>query len=104
MRSFCTVFDERRYIDDGPVGEVAGICHGAAGTLAVAEAFALHAGIPAAGILRNRLLEFLADRLTEVQELGKENMSLLTGAAGVLAVLLTCEGGKRGWLAQIALR
>jgi lantibiotic biosynthesis protein len=104
MRSFCTAFEERWYLDDGPVDATVGICHGAAGTLAVADAFARHASLPAAAVLRDHLATYLLDRLEDVHKLARENMSLLSGAAGVLAVLLTVSGGARGWLTQIALR
>jgi hypothetical protein len=104
MRSFCTAFDEKLYIDDGPTDDALGICHGAAGMLAIANAFELHAGLIEAAALGDRLEGYLLDRIGEIQRLAHENMSLITGASGILAVLLTRHDGEREWLSQIALR
>jgi hypothetical protein len=104
MSSFCTVFDERFYVDDGPVDSALGICHGVAGTIAIADAFTRHAGLHEAAILRDRLEDYLLDRLDDVRHLAARDMTLLTGASGILAVLLTRYGGRRDWLFQFALR
>ena len=52
MHSFCDAFDEGVYTDGGPADEALSICHGAAGMLAVADAFALYAGHVQAARLR----------------------------------------------------
>lgn len=104
MRSFCAAFDPDFYIDREGADDALGICHGAAGMLAIADAFALHAGHPEAAALRGRLLSYLLDRVEEVGEVARVNMTLQTGAAGILAVLLTMDGGRRDWLSQVALR
>ncbi|MFH8406847.1 lanthionine synthetase LanC family protein [Streptomyces sp. NPDC018019] len=64
-------------------------CHGAAGVLAVADAFHHHARLPAATALRARLTRHLLDRLPDVRTLGEERMGLLGGATGPLCALLT---------------
>ncbi|WP_050514919.1 lanthionine synthetase LanC family protein [Streptomyces rimosus] len=64
-------------------------CHGAAGVLAVADAFHHHARLPAATALRARLARHLLDRLPDVRALGEERMGLLGGATGPLCALLT---------------
>jgi hypothetical protein len=104
METFCRAFDEDLYIDPGPASEALTICHGAAGTLAVADSFFCHAGVEDADRIRARLIGFLLDRSTEIRALGATDMSILSGAAGIMAVLLTACGGDRRWLHQIALR
>jgi hypothetical protein len=74
---------------------------GAAGTLAVADAFARHAELPDARELRDRIAEQLIDRLDDVRE---GDPLLLDGACGVLAALLTAAGADRRWLTPYGLR
>lgn len=104
MRSLCAAWDDELYIDDGPPSVALTICHGAAGTLAVADAFARHAGLAEAARLRAHLQRYLLDRTDHIGQLTHADRSLLTGASGVLAVLLTTMGGQRDWLGQIGLR
>jgi len=104
MASFCAAWEDEFYLYGEDLDDWVGVCHGAAGTLAVADAFARHAGLGAATDLRERLRRLLGERLDLVRRLGKERMSLLTGASGVLAVLLTVDGGDRDWLPLIGLR
>jgi hypothetical protein len=104
MRSFCDVFDEGRHLDPEPVDATLGVCHGAAGTLAIADAFARHAALPSAAVLRERLGGYLLDRLTDVDELAVRDLSMLTGAGGILSVLLLDSAADRCWLNQLALR
>jgi hypothetical protein len=104
MRSFCEAFDERVYIDDGPLDDALCLCHGAAGTLAVADAFGRHAHLAQAEALAARLEGYLLDWRRDVERLALDNMTLLSGASGVLAVLLARAGGPRGWMAQVGLR
>jgi hypothetical protein len=96
MRTLCTAYDPDRHLDHAPLA----VCHGAAGVLLVADAFARHAGAPAAAALRDELAAYLARRLDEVTRL---DATLLSGASGVLAALLTAAGGDRGWLPCLAL-
>jgi hypothetical protein len=44
------------------------------------------------------------DRIHEIDDLAQSDMTILTGASGVISVLLTAKGGDRDWLSQIALR
>jgi hypothetical protein len=104
MTSLCAAWDDDFYLYGEDVDDRVGICHGAAGTLAVADAFARHTGLAAAERLSARLSALLLERLDLVRQLGKESMSLLTGASGVTAVMLTVEGGTRAWLPLIGLR
>ncbi len=104
MRSFCVVFDEQIYIDDGPPNEALSICHGVAGTLAIADAFALHTGHAEARKLAEQLESYLLVRTDEIRQLAYENMTLLSGASGVLSMLLVRYGGERNWLYQLGLR
>lgn len=104
MRSLCAVWDDAFYIDRGELTDALAVCHGVAGTLAVADAFARHAGVAEAASLRDHLTGYLLDRLEQVAAFAAVDLSLLSGAGGVLAVLLTVMGGRRDWLAQLALR
>jgi hypothetical protein len=94
---------ERELYGDG-LADLLGVCHGAAGVLAVADAFARHAAHAPAARLRDRLAAWLRTRESDVDELAAGNMSLLDGAAGVLAVLYTVDGGRRDWLPLLGLR
>lgn len=82
-----------------------GLCHGASGVLAVADAFHRHAGLPAATALRTRLLTYLSARLTDLEALAEDRTSLLIGATGAVSALLTTGAdGDRDWLACLGLR
>ncbi|OKK03550.1 subtilin biosynthesis protein spaC [Streptomyces sp. CB03234] len=87
---------------DGPA-DLLGLCHGAAGVLAVADAFDRHAHLPAAAALGSRLTAHLRARLPEA--LGTPwPPGLLTGAPGALSALLTARGAPRDWLPCLGLR
>jgi hypothetical protein len=104
MASYCARFDAALYVDAAPLNGALGICHGLAGMLAVADAFARHARLAPAAALGARLEALLLERLDEVEQLAETDMKLLTGAAGALATLLSRDGGDRSWLSQLALR
>jgi len=104
MRSFCAVFDDERFVARPDVGEALSICHGAAGTLAVADAFARHADLGDAASLRDHLDGYLMDRIDDILNLARVDMTILTGAGGIMSVLVTARGGPRDWLPQLALR
>lgn len=98
-------YEERFHLFGDRPADVLALCHGAAGVLAVADAFERHAGLPAAAELKGRLLAHLADRLPAVQALGEEDMGLLGGAAGPLCALLTAaHDTSRAWLPCLGLR
>lgn len=96
MRSLCEGYDPDVHLDHDPLA----ICHGAAGVLLIADAFATHAGLVRAAALRDDLADHLRARLDEVARL---DATLLSGASGVLAALLTVAGGDRSWLRCLAL-
>lgn len=104
MRSFCRVYDPdfSFYIYD--VSEELAICHGAAGTLAVADVFARHAALSEAAELRDEIDQYLLDRVDRISGIAETDMSILNGVGGILAAMLTVHGGARDWLTQIALR
>jgi lantibiotic biosynthesis protein len=104
MGSFCRVFDDDYSFPIRDVNEKLAICHGVAGTLAVADAFARHAALSAAADLRDELDQYLLDRADRIAALAKTDMSMLSGAGGIVSVMLSVHGGARGWLGQIALR
>lgn len=104
MRSLCDNYDEDFHLYGPTAADRLAVCHGAAGVLAVADAFATHAGLPEAAALRQRLADHLCRRGDEVSDLARTDMSLLNGAAGVLAALRTASGGPRGWLPAVGLR
>ncbi|MDN3297551.1 lanthionine synthetase LanC family protein [Streptomyces ficellus] len=96
-------YDEEFHLfGDGP-GDLLGLCHGAAGVLAVADAFDRHARLPAAAALSARLTVHLRERLPAA--LGADwPPGLLTGAPGALSALLTAQGASRAWLPCLGLR
>lgn len=104
MRSLCENYDEDFHLCGDTASDRLGVCHGAAGVLAVADAFVRHAGLVEAGALRRRLAARLRRHGDEVAELARTDVSLLTGASGVLAALRTASGAARGWLPVIGLR
>jgi hypothetical protein len=104
MRSFCRVFDPDFSFWIYKVSEEIAVCHGAAGNIAVADAFARHAVLPEAAALRDELEVYLWERVEEIIELAGSDMTLLSGAGGIISVLLTVHGGSRAWLPQMALR
>ncbi|MEV0581323.1 lanthionine synthetase LanC family protein [Nonomuraea sp. NPDC050310] len=96
--SFVTAYDDERDLRN------LAICHGAAGVLLVFDAFARHTPLAGAQALAAHLHGYLLDRHEEVAELAATDWSLMNGAGGVLAALLTVEGGDRRWLATLGLR
>lgn len=104
MASFCECFDIDVHIDKGPPSETLSFCHGAVGTLAVADAFCRHVGLQIAAPLRDELLHFLLNQRRDLVDLADRDQSALTGAAGIMALLLTAAGADRSWLHLMALR
>ncbi|WP_189052780.1 lanthionine synthetase LanC family protein [Longimycelium tulufanense] len=104
MRSLCRNYDESFHLFGDTASDRLAICHGAAGVLAVADAFARWADLTEAAQLRDRLREHLEQHLDEVVALAPTNMRLLDGAAGVLAVLCSTAGASRDWMPLVALR
>lgn len=104
MRSFCRVFDIDFCYPMEDSSEELAICHGVAGTLAVADAFARHAALHEAALLRDRLEVHLLDRVDQINTIATTDMTLLGGAAGIVSAMLTARGGARNWLCQLALR
>lgn len=103
MASFCARFEPGFHLDSEPIARL-GFCHGAAGTLAVADCFAKHArSQPAAGLAR-KLDRLLCAHLDLIAHLAPRDSSLLEGAPGVLSVLLTRRGAPRDWLIPLGLR
>ncbi|MYW06687.1 subtilin biosynthesis protein spaC, partial [Streptomyces sp. SID3343] len=80
-----------------------GVCHGAAGVLAVADAFARHAWLPEADALRTRLTAYVGAGLAGVPNPAAGDGTLL-GLLGAPVVLSTLRTGARGWLACLGLR
>lgn len=97
-------YDETFHLYGDTPGDRLGLCHGAAGVLAVADAFDRHARLPAAGALRNRLVRHLTARLATPPP-ADGPADLLNGLPGTLAALLTAaHGAPRGWLPCLGLR
>ena len=104
MRSFCRVFNTDFHFPIHDINEEVGICHGAAGTLAVADAFARYAALREAAELRDHLDRYLLDRIDQIFDIARTDMTMLNGAGGIVSVMLSGHGGDRSWLCQIALR
>jgi lantibiotic biosynthesis protein len=96
--SFISAYDDDFYVDG------LDICHGAAGLLAVLDAFTRHTPVPGAAALRDHLAGFLTDRLDAIAELASRDCSLQSGASGVIMALFAADGGDRRWLAALGLR
>ena len=103
MASLCEAWDDD-HLDTNSAGDRLGFCHGAAGVLAVADAFALHTGLEPARRLARHLQGLLLAALPRIAELADQNTSLPGGAAGILAVLLGRHPIQRGWLRAVGLR
>jgi hypothetical protein len=104
MQSFCRVFNIDFSFPIHDIAEELAICHGVAGTLAVADAFARYAGLREAANLRGRLDQYLVDRVDQIADIASTDMTILNGASGIVSVMLSVHGGARSWLCQIALR
>ncbi|MFE7135073.1 lanthionine synthetase LanC family protein [Streptomyces sp. NPDC057638] len=116
--TLCERYDETFHLYGDDPADRLGCCHGAAGVLAVADAFHRHAGLPQATALRARLTSHLTERLDEVATLAPRRTGLLGGATGMLCALLTATvtadhadgdpapapGAWRGWLRCLGLR
>ncbi|WP_246257118.1 lanthionine synthetase LanC family protein [Amycolatopsis anabasis] len=98
FRTVCAVYEEAGQLGETSLSDRLAICHGAAGVLLVADAFARHAALAPAAALRSELAGLLRNRLGDIAELGESDATLLTGATGVLAGLLTAGGAGRSWL------
>jgi hypothetical protein len=104
--SFIAAYDDDFYLDEDYPDRV-GICHGAAGLLLIFDAFARYAGLPGAAALAEHLAGFLVARLDRIVAGQDADPTLLSGAGGVVAALLTYHGGGAGgrpWLAAFGLR
>ncbi|MEV6809142.1 lanthionine synthetase LanC family protein [Streptomyces sp. NPDC051132] len=97
-------YDETFHLYGDTPADRLGLCHGAAGVLAVADAFDRHARLPAAGALKRRLADHVTERLGSPAP-ADWPADLLTGLPGVLAALLTAaHGAPRVWLPCLGLR
>ncbi|MBB5890531.1 lanthionine synthetase LanC family protein [Kutzneria kofuensis] len=99
VRILCQTFDPEANLY-GRTADRLGICHGAAGVMLIADAFARE-GVAGAGGLRDLMHAYLVERLDDLQALDE---TLLMGASGVLAALLTMAGANRRWLRCLGLR
>lgn len=102
--SLCAAWNDERYLLERHPGSTLCICHGAAGVLCIADAFACHAGFEPAARLREHLFGYLMDRLPAITALAEVDSTMLTGATGILAALDSVRGGPRSWLCQLGLR
>lgn len=104
IASYMRCFHEVRYFDDDDVGAALSLCHGAAGILAVVDAFIRTAGLTELEELRTELMQLIASQRADIAELAENDMTILGGAAGIAAIWITARGGSRAWLPLIALR
>ncbi|MFC0539958.1 lanthionine synthetase LanC family protein [Kutzneria chonburiensis] len=99
VRILCQTFDPELNLYGEPADRL-GICHGAAGVLLIADAFARE-GVSGAKVLSDLMQTYLVERLDLVAGLDD---TLLRGGSGVLAALLTVRGADRRWLRCLGLR
>jgi hypothetical protein len=98
-RSFLAAYD-----DDFYLGGDVGFCHGAAGQMLIADAFARHVSLVECNDLRDHLDEYISSRLDEIVDAMTIDASLLSGSSGPLVALLTLHLDDRRWLPLIGLR
>ncbi|GAA2198121.1 MULTISPECIES: lanthionine synthetase LanC family protein [Streptomyces] len=97
-------YDETFHLYGDTPQDRLGLCHGAAGVLAVTDAFDHHAELPAATPLKHRLVHHLTHHLAS-HPLSAWPTDLLNGLPGTLAALLTAtRKTPRAWLACLGLR
>lgn len=104
MRSFCNFFDVDKHLRGPEPSDILAVCHGAAGILAVADAFARHAGLKEAHSLTRSLTRKIRCHFDEVVRMADLHIDMLNGATGIASVLLATSGGDRNWLSLLALR
>jgi len=80
------------------------MCHGAAGEMMICDAFYRYAHLTVAQDRRDELEQFLLTHLRHLGQWSAQDAALLSGTSGVLAALLTVNGGDRRWLAAFGLR
>jgi hypothetical protein len=81
------------------------MCHGAAGTMMVFDAFHRYAELPGALGLRDHLADVLDSRLDEIVDATDGDTTLFSGSAGALTALLTVRHDTgRLWLRAFGLR
>lgn len=98
-------YDEDFHLFGDPPTDRLALCHGAAGVLAVADAFHRWARLSPAAVLGARLADHLTTRLPAALAPGQPGTSLLVGAPGALAALLTAtDDTSRDWLSCLGLR
>ena len=103
MDSICQAWDDDLHLDTTTAGDRLALCHGAAGVLAVADTFAVHTGLPAAQSLAHHLAALIEADLDAVQRWASFDATTLTGATGILAVLLSRDPQRRTWLHAVGL-
>ncbi|MFF2011217.1 lanthionine synthetase LanC family protein [Streptomyces sp. NPDC058195] len=98
-------YDMDFHLFGAPLTDRLGLCHGAAGVLAVADAFHHRARVPAAAPLVARLTDHLSSRLPGALAAARPSTALLDGAPGALGALLTVtHATSRDWLPCLGLR
>jgi hypothetical protein len=103
MDSLCAAWDDEYYLRPRVPTDQLALCHGAAGVLAVARAFDRAGPEPASSSLADHLNALLHRRIADVDRLADADPTMLTGAAGVLATLLTGSAAA-AWLRCFGLR
>jgi hypothetical protein len=104
MTSLADGWNDDVHLDAGTAGDRLSFCHGAAGVLAIADAFALHTGLDPARRLADHLYDLATAEVRHLVDLAAGDLSVRDGATGVLAVLLSRAPVQRGWLHVAGLR
>ena len=103
MESICQAWDDDLHLDPTTTGDRLGLCHGAAGVLAIADTFAVHTGLPAARSLAGHLAALIEADIDAVNRWAAFDATTLGGATGILAVLLSRDPQHRSWLRAVGL-
>lgn len=108
LESYVNTFEPELYFGsvDFNNADRLGICHGASGVLLIADAFRTHSSFAVASELVDEALSFVLEQPEAIVALAEENTSIMSGASGVAAALLTVSqhGVDRSWLRQFELR
>ena len=102
MDSLSAAWDDEYYLRPRVPTDQLALCHGAAGVLAVARAFD-RARQERTSSLADHLDTLLRNRIADVDRLADTDPTMLTGAGGVLATLLT-GSAFAAWLRCFGLR
>ena len=103
FRRYAMAFDPVFHLDDHPLERLA-ICHGAAGIMLIADAFARNVGIKQGQDLADAMEAYLLSMWPSLPSQAALNPTLQGGGLGVLVALLARRQEKWSWMRPFGLR